>query len=163
MFISVFQGYVDDELKEEILKIFDIKTNIGIIGGSNTRAYYFIGKCNTNLLFLDPHYVQPTIPLTKFGTDSIHESYRPNNIFYMPINDISPSFSIGFAIKDMESFKMFMEKMNSFDYFIDQKKNKFGDKDNYIFSVKNFKYPIKEGKDSNQDISQHVKIIDNFY
>ena len=112
---------MDEDLIDEILKIFDIKTNIGIIGGKSSRAFYFIGRCGENFLFLDPHYVQPTIPKTMLGTDSIHESYQPYNIYYMPINEMSPSFSIGFAIKDMKNFKMFIEKMKSSDYYIDKK------------------------------------------
>jgi len=164
VFISIRTGGIDDEIINEILKIFDIETNIGIIGGRNSRAFYFIGKCDKNLIFLDPHYVQPTIPLTSIKSVGFHESYRTNNIYYMPINEMSPSFSIGFAIKDMKSFKKFMKKIKSYDYFIDESKtNSLGDKNNYIFRVKNFHYPIIIGKEFNQDISNHVKINDNYF
>ena len=164
LFVSVRHGLytLDNELYDEILNIFNIKTNIGLIGGKNSRAFYFIGRCDTNLIFLDPHYVQPTIPLTIFGTDLIHESYRPNDIYYMPINDLSPSFSIGFAIKDMKSFKMFMEKMTSPDYYIDQNlKKSFGIKKIYLFMVKN--YHLKSINDDNEDISNNVQIKENYY
>ena len=156
---------MDEDIFDDILKIFDIKTNIGLIGGKSSRAFYFIGRCGKNLLFLDPHYVQPTIPLTLFGTDSLPESYRPNNIYYMPINELSPSFSIGFAIKDMENFKMFMEKMKSSDYFIDQtiRKN-VGPRRTYLFQVKDTHFTYKKINDNvNQDISKNVQIKDNFY
>ena len=163
LFISVRHGLytLDDELYDEVLKIFDIKTNIGLIGGKSSRAFYFIGRCGKNFLFLDPHYVQPTIPLNMFGTDSLHESYRPYNIYYMPINEISPAFSIGFAIKDMENFKMFMEKMKSDDYFIDQNIKK---KRNYLFQVKEKHITFKKTNDNmDQDISKNVQIKENFY
>ena len=152
IFVSVRHGLytLEEEIYEDILNIFNIKTNIGLIGGRNSRAFYFIGKCDKNLLFLDPHYVQPTIPLNKFGTDSIHESYRPNDIYYMPINDLSPSFTIGFAIKDMKNFKIFMQKMNSPDFFIDPEKKTFSKKTN-LFVVKS-KHPHSK-KNINQDIS----------
>ena len=167
LFISVRHGLynLDEDIFDDILKIFDIKTNIGLIGGKSSRAFYFIGRCGKNLLFLDPHYVQPTIPLTLFGTDSLPESYRPNNIYYMPINELSPSFSIGFAIKDMENFKMFMEKMKSSDYFIDQtiRKN-VGPRRTYLFQVKDTHFTYKKINDNvNQDISKNVQIKDNFY
>ena len=167
LFISVRHGLynLDEEIYEDILKIFDINSNIGLIGGKSSRAFYFIGRCGKNLLFLDPHYVQPTIPLTLFGTDSLPESYRPNNIYYMPINELSPSFSIGFAIKDMKNFKMFMEKMKSSDYFIDQtiKKN-VGPRRTYLFQVKDSHFTYKKNNDNvNQDISKNVKIKENFY
>ena len=126
IFVSVRHGLyaLDEEVYEDILNFFDIPSNIGLIGGKNSRAFYFIGKCSNNLLFLDPHYVQSTIPLSAFGTDSIQESFRPNDIYYMPINELSPSFTIGFAIKDINSFKIFMDSVINPDYFIDQKKIK---------------------------------------
>ena len=168
LFISVRHGLysLDKELYEDILNIFDIKTNIGFIGGKKSRAFYFIGRCDKNLLFLDPHFVQPTIPINQFGNNSVFESYRPENIYYMPISDLSPSFSIGFAIKDMKSFKMFMEKMTSPDFFINQssKKNKNNiSKKINLFGVKNWHLPIIEGDDSNQDIKHHVQITENFF
>ena len=149
LFVSIRHGLyeLDQEMYDEIFKVFDIKTNIGIIGGKNSRAFYFIGKCGKNLIFLDPHFVQPTIPLNKFGTDSVQESYRPNDIYYMPINELSPSFSIGFAINSMKNFKIFMEKMKSPNYFIQQKEDKssiiISQKTN-LFIVKNWHYPCKK-------------------
>ena len=167
LFVSIRHGLytLEKELYEDILNVFDIKTNIGFIGGKKSRAFYFIGRCDKNLLFLDPHFVQPTIPLNQFGNNSVIESYRPENIFYMPISDLSPSFSIGFAIKDMKSFKMFMEKMTSPDYFINQnsKKNNIITKKVNLFGVKNWHFPIIEGDDSNQDIKNHVQITENFF
>ncbi len=167
VFVSVRHGLheLDKDVYEDILKIFNIKTNIGFIGGKSSRAFYFIGKCDKNLIFLDPHYVQPTIPLNKFGTDSIHETFRPEDIYYMPISELSPSFSIGFAIKDMKSFKLFMKEMNSKEYFINQKlKNCLSSKaGTYLFMVKNWHYPYKEGDNSNQDISKHVNVVEDYF
>jgi hypothetical protein len=142
MFISVRHGLylLDEDMYSDVLKIFDIETNIGFIGGKNTRAFYFIGKCENNVIFLDPHYVQDTIPLNKFGTDSVQDTYIPNDIFYMPIKELSPSFTIGFAIKDMKSFKKFMKSLHSQNYF---QKNKFSNK-TLLFLVKNTKYPLNK-------------------
>ena len=142
MFISVRHGLylLDEDMYSDVLKIFDIETNIGFIGGKNTRAFYFIGRCENNVIFLDPHYVQDTIPLNKFGTDSVQDTYIPNDIFYMPIKELSPSFTIGFAIKDMKSFKKFMKSLHSQNYF---QKNKFSNK-TLLFLVKNTKYPLNK-------------------
>ena len=166
IFISVRHGLhnLNEDLFNEVLKIFDIKTNIGLIGGKNSRAFYFIGKCENNLIFLDPHYVQATIPLNILGTNQIGESYKPNDIYYMDISELSPSFSIGFAIKDIKDFKFFMEKMTSEDYFIDQNiYNSLGKKSNYLFMVKNFHFPYRNNDDSNQDISNNIDVRENYY
>jgi hypothetical protein len=126
MFVSVRHGLysIDEGMTNEVLKIFDIPTNIGFIGGKRSRAFYFIGKSTTNLIFLDPHYIQETIPLQKLGTNYVIESYIPNDIYYMPINDLSPSFTIGFAIKDMKNFKNLMKKLTSPDFFSDKEQKK---------------------------------------
>mgnify|MGYP002626826368 CR=1 FL=1 len=166
IFISVRHGLhnLDEDLYEEVLKIFDINTNIGLIGGKNSRAFYFIGKCGDNLIFLDPHYVQQTVPLNVLGTDKIEESYTPNNIYYMNISELSPSFSIGFAIKDVKDFKLFMQKIISDDYFIEQNSYKtLGKKKDYLFMVKNFHFPYRNNDDSNQDISNNIDVKENFY
>ena len=141
-FVSVRHGLylLDEDMYNDVLKIFDIKTNIGFIGGKSSRAFYFIGKCEDNVIFLDPHYVQDTIPLNKFGTDSVQDTYIPNDIFYMSIKELSPSFTIGFAIKDMKSFKNFMKSLYEQNYFINKKySNKVS-----LFLVKNSKYPFNK-------------------
>ena len=134
---------LEEDYYNEVLKIFDIDCNIGIIGGKNTRAFYFIGKCGNNLIFLDPHYVQQTLSLKKIGTDVVQETYIPNDIFYMPVNELSPSFTIGFAVNDMKNFKKLIKSFKSKDFFVN---NENGIKKNinsiFLFEVKNFNNSI---------------------
>ena len=166
LFISVRHGLhtLNEEVYKDVLKIFDIKTNIGLIGGKNSRAFYFIGKCGQNLIFLDPHYVQQTLQLNELRKNNFEESYRPKDVYYMDISELSPSFSIGFAIKDIKDFKLFMESISCDDYFIDQNLYKsLGKKFNYIFMVKNFHFPYRNNDDSNQDISNNIDVRENFY
>ena len=140
IFISVRHGLhnLDEDIYKEVFKIFDIPTNIGLIGGKNSRAFYFIGKCANNLIFLDPHYVQETLSIKKIGTDVIHETYIPNDIFYMDVNELSPSFTIGFAVKDMKSFKQLIKKFKEYNYFIDNETCYKKNINNiYLFEVKN--------------------------
>ena len=145
LFISVRHGLytLEEDYYNEVLKIFDIDCNIGIIGGKNTRAFYFIGKCGNNLIFLDPHYVQQTLSLKKIGTDVVQETYIPNDIFYMPVNELSPSFTIGFAVNDMKNFKKLIKSFKSKDFFVN---NENGIKKNinsiFLFEVKNFNNSI---------------------
>ena len=144
IFISVRHGLysLDEEIYNEVMNIFNMEANIGFIGGKNTRAFYFIGKCGKNIIFLDPHFVQDTIPLNKFGTSSVQDTYIPNDIFYMQINELSPSFTIGFAVKDMKSFKKLMQQLYSLGYFVDNNICKSAKTyKNHLFMVKNFKFP----------------------
>ena len=139
-FVSVRHGLytLEEDYDTEVLKVFDIENNIGIIGGKNTRAFYFIGKCGKNIIFLDPHYVQETLSIKKIGTDVIHETYIPNDIFYMDVNELSPSFTIGFAVKDMKSFKQLIKKFKEYNYFIDNETCYKKNINNiYLFEVKN--------------------------
>ena len=66
----------------------------------------------------------------------------------MPVNELSPSFTIGFAIKEMKSFKIFMDSVINPDYFYDQKKIKtmFSKKLN-LFIVKYWHSSIKVNDD----------------
>ena len=107
-----------------------------MIGGKNTRAFYFIGKCGNNLIFLDPHYVQQTLTLKQIGTIDVKDTYIPNDIFYMNVEELSPSFSIGFAVNDMKNFKKLMKNLTSKDYFINKDKKNINNI--YLFEVKDF-------------------------
>ncbi len=138
LFVSVRHGLytLEEDYYNEVLKVFDIETNIGMIGGKNTRAFYFIGKCGNNLIFLDPHYVQQTLTLKQIGTIDVQDTYIPNDIFYMNVEELSPSFSIGFAVNDMKNFKKLMKKLTSKDYFITKDKRNINNI--YLFEVKDF-------------------------
>ena len=138
LFVSVRHGLytLEEDYYDEVLKVFDIETNIGMIGGKNTRAFYFIGKCGNNLIFLDPHYVQQTLTLKQIGTIDVQDTYIPNDIFYMNVEELSPSFSIGFAVNDMKNFKKLMKKLVGKDYFITKDKRNINNI--YLFEVKDF-------------------------
>ena len=138
LFVSVRHGLytLEEDYYNEVLKVFDIETNIGMIGGKNTRAFYFIGKCGNNLIFLDPHYVQQTLTLKQIGTINVQDTYIPNDIFYMNVDELSPSFSIGFAVNDMKNFKKLMKKLTSKDYYIGKDKRNINNL--YLFEVKDF-------------------------
>jgi hypothetical protein len=144
LFVSVRHGLynLDEPIQNEVLKIFDIETNIGFIGGKNSRAFYFIGKCGKNVIFLDPHYVQSTIPLIQLGTISVKDSYIPNDIYYMPVEELSPSFTIGFAVNNMQNFKKLMTRLNTsgWIYSSNLKNKEYTD---YLFTVKSFHHDVK--------------------
>jgi hypothetical protein len=42
-----------------------MKTSLGIIGGVPNKGLYFVGSCDDNLIYLDPHLVQT--PVNRFN------------------------------------------------------------------------------------------------
>lgn len=48
---------VDQERCNSIKHIMMNKYFNGVIGGTPKKAYYFIGKTNSNFIYLDPHIV----------------------------------------------------------------------------------------------------------
>ena len=112
IFVSVRHGLrkINNSIKEQVLNIFDYKNNIGIIGGKESRALYFIGKYDRNLIFLDPHLVQRTYSINDFLVGNGLNTYSPNDIYYMSIDDMSPCFTIGFVFDNINDFIYFIKK-----------------------------------------------------
>ena len=110
IYVSARHGLnqIDDSMKDKILNFFNYKNNIGFIGGKTSKAYYFIGNCENNLIFLDPHNVQNSISINDIFVGNGSSSYKPNDVFYMNINELSPSFTFGFAIKNLYEFEEFI-------------------------------------------------------
>lgn len=38
-----------------------MKTSLGMIGGVPKKSLYFVGSCDDNLIYLDPHLVQSPV------------------------------------------------------------------------------------------------------
>jgi cysteine protease ATG4 len=110
IFVSARHGLnqIDNSMKDKVLNFFNFKNNIGFIGGKTSKAYYFIGNCENNLIFLDPHNVQNSISINDIFVGNGSSSYKPNDVFYMNINELSPSFTFGFAIKNLYEFEEFI-------------------------------------------------------
>ena len=110
IFVSARHGLnqIDNSMKDKVLNFFNYKNNIGFIGGKTSKAYYFIGNCEDNLIFLDPHHVQNAISINDIFVGNGSPSYKPNDIFYININELSPSFTFGFAIKNLYEFEEFI-------------------------------------------------------
>ena len=116
LFVSCRHGlyYLDQTKCDQILETFDCPSNIGIIGGKKSRAFYFIGKSNNNLIFLDPHHVQNNIDFETFIMDGKDkETFRPIDTFYMKIKDMSPSFSLGYVFNSIEEFIDFIQRFGT--------------------------------------------------
>ncbi|KAH8852180.1 Cysteine protease ATG4C [Schistosoma japonicum] len=79
---------------ELVLRLFSDPAFVGLIGGRRKHSSYYIGCQNKSLIYLDPHFTQPTQRLNspKFSIDS----------WYCPIpktmnaENLDPSCAIGF-------------------------------------------------------------------
>lgn len=44
---------------DQLKQILEWKQSVGIIGGHHSSSLYFIGYQDDNLIYLDPHTIQP--------------------------------------------------------------------------------------------------------
>lgn len=57
----ISQTSIDRKNYEGILEFMNMKTSLGMIGGVPGKGLYFVGSCDDNLIYLDPHLVQTPV------------------------------------------------------------------------------------------------------
>lgn len=135
LFISLRLGLnkLEECYYDSIIDFFDLKNNIGMIGGKGTRALYFIGHTENKLIFLDPHYVQESVDLfnTTGSSDeksklkiscsnssnhdvsvyNNYKSYIPQDFMTVDLDKMTPSLTLGFSFSNCQAsdFLSFIE------------------------------------------------------
>ena len=157
---------VNSSYYNSLLKCFETKYNVGVIGGKPKHSFYFIGKRDKNIFFLDPHVIKPALLNIEDESDkftfqnlfdlkktiSRHFFYdnEDNIINYLDISELDPSMLICFLIKSEDEYKNWKEYVN---------KNINYDKDISIFSFMNKKdmYGSRYAN-SNENVDEWVDI-----
>lgn len=137
---------IDNIYYEPLLKCFESKYSIGVIGGKPKHSFYFIGKKDNNVFFLDPHTIKPALLSVKEKdynlslhhlfdlkeTFSRHFLYDndDNIVNYIDISELAPSMLLCFLIKSKEEYYNWKEYVS---------KNINKNSDISIFSVMNNK------------------------
>jgi len=101
----------------QVLRLFDIYQNLGIMGGKENNAFYYIGKgSNDSVVYVDPHYNQESIKSVKeLIVNYGYRSYNTSEYLYsMPINSIHPSFSFGLFFSSLHEYVTLMKDLVNF-------------------------------------------------
>ncbi|ODN02098.1 Cysteine protease ATG4B [Orchesella cincta] len=93
---------------------FEIPQNIGIIGGRPNHALYFIGYAANEVLYLDPHTVQPTVFVSTKLTEvekAADETYHIHKPGRMSFSAMDPSIAVCFFCKTEADFDAVCSKL----------------------------------------------------
>lgn len=98
---------ISSDYFNSIKDLFKCSQCVGIIGGKNSSAYYFIGHDDEHLFYLDPHLSQNTVKEL-----SDWESFIKKKIYKTKLESLQTAFSVGFLVRDFKDYKQLIEWVN---------------------------------------------------
>lgn len=102
---------INESYYSPLLKCFEIPSNVGIVGGKPRQSFYFIGKQNDNIFFMDPHTVQPAF-LNINNNDKKISKDMNEKINYIDVSDLDPCMLVCFLVSSHQEFKDWKREIN---------------------------------------------------
>jgi cysteine protease ATG4 len=150
IFISFRVGLssIDEKYVNPIKKLYSIKNNVGVIGGKNNYALYFIGVQEDKFLYLDPHFKQESCKSINDYYENHQQTYMKKNIYFLNIKSATPAFTFGVYFSSMEQFKQLRYSLFSYSKI-----------ENYLFKYKTLDDNINLGN-INNDVNEEFKFVE---
>ena len=89
---------IDLDLEPFVKKLLSLSSFVGMLGGKEYKAFYFIGFDDNYFYYLDPHYVKKAHE-AGYNDDNYIKNYFTKKIFKSRFKDISPSLSFCFLLR----------------------------------------------------------------
>ena len=88
---------------DTLADLFKIPQMLGIIGGKPNASLFFVGMQDDYIIYLDPHYLQPTVDVNIPGFDS--SSFHNAHPQKMPAKDVDPCLALAFFCATANDFE----------------------------------------------------------
>ena len=89
---------IDLDLEPFVKKLLSLSSFVGMLGGKEYKAFYFIGFDDNYFYYLDPHYVKKAHE-AGYNDENYIKNYFKKKIFKSRFKDISPSLSFCFLLR----------------------------------------------------------------
>ncbi len=115
IYVSIRLGInsISKEYYKSLKELFLCKNCLGLIGGRERLAYYFIGyDDNGDFLYLDPHTTNNSPK--KLDENVLLKDYLNKNIHSISLKKLTTCFTIGFYFRSVEEYKNLINFVNEY-------------------------------------------------